>query len=92
VPIEKLAKCFVCCISIKMTDVWTENIQFYSTTFGNELQDTKNIMESRQLKYMWYAPKLKKEWTEDEPTTRSKKATNSPTEKDTKGTEDQLCW
>jgi hypothetical protein len=48
-------------------------------------------MESRHLKYLWYAPKLK-EWTEDEPTTRSKKATNSPTEKATKGTKDQLCW
>jgi hypothetical protein len=48
-------------------------------------------MESRQLKYLWYAPKLK-EWIEDEPTTRSKKVTNSPTEKATKGTEDQLCW
>jgi hypothetical protein len=49
-------------------------------------------MESRQLKYLWYAPKLEKKWAEDEPTTRSKKATNSPTEKATEGTEDQLCW
>jgi hypothetical protein len=52
----------------------------------------KNSMESRQLKYLRYAPKLKKKWAKDEPTTRSKKATNSPTEKATKGTKDKLCW